>query len=140
MTKLTEKTSLRFEHMRTAHLSENTEDYVELIYELLQQKGVARSVDIAKYLGVSKPTVNKTLSRLEKEGFVVCKSYHPITLTEQGEKLAKYCQDRHKIVLDFLLSIGVPKNIAEIDAEGLEHHASPETLQVFQDFANKSKP
>lgn len=54
MPKLNATTSLRFEHMRNAHLSENTEDYVELIYELHQQKGVARSVDIAKYLGVRK--------------------------------------------------------------------------------------
>ncbi len=139
MPTLTEKTSLRFAHMRTAHLSENTEDYVELIYELHQQKGIARSVDIAKYLGVSKPTVSKTLSRLHKEGFIICQAYHPIALTNKGTELAKYCQARHKIVLDFLLTIGVPKNIAEIDAEGLEHHASPETLQAFADFVQKHK-
>ncbi len=137
MPTLTEKTSLRFKHIRTAHLSENTEDYVELIYELYQQKGVARSVDIAKYLGVSKPTVNKTLARLHKEGFVICQAYHPIALTDKGTELAKYCQARHKVVLDFLLAIGVPKNVAEIDAEGLEHHASPETLQMFEDFVHR---
>lgn len=134
MTHLTEKTRLRFESMRTAHLSETTEDYVELIYELIHQNGVARSVDIAKYLGVSKPTVNKTLSRLHADGFVVCKPYMPITLTPVGIKLAKYCQKRHKVVLDFLLALGVPKDIADIDAEGLEHHASPETLEIFERF------
>lgn len=134
MPKLTAFTRLRFEHMRTAHLSENTEDYVELIYELCEQKGVARSVDIANYLGVSKPTVNKTLSRLEKEGFVVCRAYHPITLTAKGKDLAKYCQYRHRVVLDFLLALGVPKHVAELDTEGLEHHASPETLKIFEKF------
>ena len=129
----------RFEKVRTAHLSENTEDYVELIDDLIKDNKIARSVDIARCLGVSKPTVSKTLNRLDKEGFVNAKSYQPITLTDKGKKLADYCRNRHTIILNFLLALGVTKDIAEIDAEGMEHHTSMETLKLFQEFIDKNK-
>ena len=123
-----------FKSVRRAHLSENTEDYVELIGDLILEKGVARATDIAKALGVAKPTVSKTLARLSKEKYIKYKPYQPIELTPKGKKLAETCKARHKIVYDFLVKLGVPKKVAEIDAEGLEHHTSETTLKIFEKF------
>ncbi|MGB1361032.1 MAG: manganese-binding transcriptional regulator MntR [Alphaproteobacteria bacterium] len=126
-----------FESVRIAHLSENTEDYVELIADLINDTGVANTTSIANALGVAKPTVSKSLKKLSKDGFVKYEPYKPITLTEKGKKLAKSCKARHKIVYDFLIALGVSKKTAEIDAEGLEHHASSETLKIFEKFTKK---
>ena len=126
--------STRFETVRKAHLSENTEDYVELISDLIDKLGKAQTTNIAKTLGVAKPTVSKTLSRLNKDRFINHQPYQPITLTPKGKELAEKCKQRHKIVYDFLIKIGVPKNIAEIDSEGVEHHISSETLKIFKKF------
>ena len=127
-------TSARFESVRKAHLSENTEDYVELISDLINKLGKAQTTIIAKKLGVAKPTVSKTLLKLKKDGFINHQPYQPITLTPKGKELAEKCRQRHQIVYDFLIKIGVPKNIAEIDSEGIEHHISSETLEIFKKF------
>ena len=128
-----------FKSVRRAHLSENTEDYVELIGDLINENGTARATDIAKSLGVAKPTVSKTLGRLSKEKYIKYQPYKPIELTAKGKKLAEACKARHKIVYDFLVKLGVPKKIAEIDAEGLEHHTSETTLKIFEKFIKKQK-
>lgn len=127
-------TSARFESVRKAHLSENTEDYVELISDLINKFGKAQTTIIAKKLGVAKPTVSKTLLKLKKDGFINHHPYQPITLTPKGKELAEKCKQRHQIVYDFLIKIGVAKNIAEIDSEGIEHHISSETLEIFKKF------
>ena len=133
MVKNLKKTSAtRFESVRKAHLSENTEDYVELISDLINKFDKAQTTNIAKTLGVTKPTVSKTLLKLNKDGLINYQPYQPITLTPKGKKLAKKCKQRHQIVYDFLIKIGTPKNIAEIDSEGIEHHISSETLEIFK--------
>ncbi|MED5225849.1 MAG: iron dependent repressor, metal binding and dimerization domain protein, partial [Pseudomonadota bacterium] len=92
----------------------------------------ARVVDLASQLGVSKPTVNATIQRLQKDGFVSSKPYRSIFLTNKGRELAEWSRARHKIVLDFLHAVGVPPNIAEADAEGIEHHVSEVTLTALE--------
>lgn len=127
----------RFQNVRRAHQSETAEDYVEIIADLIAEQGEARVVDLANCMGVSAPTANKVVARLQKEGLVDTKPYRSLYLTEQGERLAKNCKKRHQIVCDFLISLGVPKHIAEIDAEGIEHHVSEQTLQKFEEFSQK---
>ena len=116
---------------RREHASETAEDYVEAIADLAASQGEARVVDLARRLGVTHVTVNRTLARLQREGYVTVQPYRAIFLTEAGRKLAAECQHRHGIVVAFLRSLGIPEKNAEIDAEGIEHHVSPATLAAF---------
>jgi len=111
---------------------ETAQDYVEAIADLSASLGEARVVDLARRLGVTHVTVNRTLTWLKREGFVNTKPYRAIFLTGAGNKLADECKRRHETVVAFLHSIGISDKIAEMDAEGIEHHVSPETLAAFE--------
>ena len=128
----------KFDRIRRAHQSEVAEDYVEMIAELIAETGEARSVDLAARFGVTSPTVNAIIQRLQREDLVETRPYRSIFLTAAGQALADKARDRHRIVRDFLLSIGLPETIAEEDAEGIEHHVSPETLAVFAKITDKN--
>lgn len=123
-----------FQLTREAHRREVNEDYVELIADLIDQKGEARSVEIAERLGVTQPTVAKTLARLQREGLVVRRRYRSVFLTETGQSLAEACRRRHRLVVSFLVALGVDEATAERDAEGIEHHVSERTLKAFEAF------
>lgn len=128
-----------FEQVREAHQSETAEDYVEMIADLIEEKGEARVVDLAAAFGVSHATVNKIVARLNKEGYVTNLPYRSLFLTEQGKSMASTCKKRHEIVVNFLKAVGVSPRTAELDAEGVEHHISVETLKAFAAFVKKSK-
>ena len=129
-----------FEQVRAAHQSETAEDYVEMIADLIAERGEARVVDLAASFGVTHATVNKTIARLNRDGLVTNEKYRSLFLTEKGIKLAESCKLRHEIVVDFLKTIGVTPRTAELDAEGVEHHVSAETLKAFAAFVKKHKP
>ncbi|MAJ15057.1 MAG: transcriptional regulator MntR [SAR116 cluster bacterium] len=129
----------RFFQIRNARNTEIAEDYTEMIADLINENGEARVVDLAKIFGVTSPTVNSVIRRLVRDGFVVSKPYRAIFLTEKGKTLAKNCKKRHETVYNFLISIGVGKENAKIDAEGIEHHVSSETLNIFEKFSNSNK-
>ena len=132
------RSAQRFERIRLAHQSEVAEDYVEMIADLIEEKGEARAVDLAARFGVTAPTVNATVQRLVREGLAVSKRYRSIFLTDAGRALARRCRERHDTVRDFLVSIGVDPETAEADAEGLEHHVSEETLNAFRSVIGRS--
>lgn len=117
---------------RREHAHEIAEDYVEAIADLTAQTGEARVVDLAKRLGVTHVTVNRTIVRLQKAGFVTSQPYRAIFLTDQGRDLAATCKDRHETIVAFLHSLGISEHVARMDAEGIEHHVSPETLAAFK--------
>lgn len=117
---------------RQEHANEIAEDYVEAIADLIAELGEARVVDLAKRLGVTHVTVNRTIGRLQKAGYVTSQPYRAIFLTTAGRELAARCKSRHQTVVAFLRSLGVPEPVAQMDAEGIEHHVSPETLAAFQ--------
>ena len=123
-----------FQRSRRDRAGEIAQDYVEAIADLTQSLGEARVVDLARRLGVTHVTVNRTLARLQAAGYVSTKPYRAIFLTDAGRKLAKECKQRHETVVAFLESLGVSKKVAELDAEGIEHHVSPETLAAFEKF------
>jgi DtxR family manganese transport transcriptional regulator len=110
------------------------EDYAELIADLLAADGQARPQNIARRLGVSHVTVVKAINRLEREGLATARPYHGVQLTEAGADLASRVRARHRLVVDMLLAVGVPPEDAENDAEGIEHHVSPRTLEAFARF------
>ena len=120
-----------FAKVRQAHSRELTEDYVELIAELAEVQDKVRLTDLSARLGVSNATANKVLLRLIEEGYVKSEPYRSVFLTEKGQKLADYCSQRHKLVVDFLVHIGVQPKAAKSDAEGVEHHLSKETLRAM---------
>jgi DtxR family manganese transport transcriptional regulator len=121
-----------FRRSRRDRAAETAQDYVEAIADLSALLGEARVVDLARRLGVTHVTVNRTLARLQKNGLVNTKPYRAIFLTAAGGKLAVECKQRHETVVSFLRSLGIPEKVAELDAEGIEHHVSPETLAAFE--------
>jgi DtxR family manganese transport transcriptional regulator len=127
-----------FRRSRRDRASETAQDYVEAIADLTVAVGEARVVDLARRLGVTHVTVNRTLARLQQAGYVNTKPYRAIFLTNAGHRLAGECKRRHETVVAFLRSLGVPEKAAEMDAEGIEHHVSPETLAVFERRLGKS--
>jgi len=127
----TELQAAALKRTRSEHAMETAEDYVEAIGDLSALQGEARAVDLAKRLGVSHVTVVRTVARLQRDGYVSTRPYRSIFLTEKGSRLAEASRRRHDIVVAFLRSLGVPEEIAQTDAEGIEHHVSPETLEAF---------
>mgnify|MGYP000925789843 CR=1 FL=1 len=117
---------------RNHHLSETSEDYVEIISDLISEKGEARICDIADQLGVSHVTVIRATERLKKKGYIHSGQYQPITLTAEGRRLASFCKERHKLLLEYLLALDVPESQASIDVEGMEHHISPITIACIK--------
>ena len=124
----------RFGRAREAQATALVEDYAELIADLLADGGEARATDIARRLGVSHVTVVKTIERLKREGLVTARPYRGVFLTPEGEALASRVRARHRLVVDLLVAVGVPREDAENDAEGIEHHVSPTTLAAFARF------
>ncbi|BDS20096.1 transcriptional regulator MntR [Enterobacter roggenkampii] len=129
-----------FRQVREAHRRELIDDYVELISDLIREVGEARQVDMAARLGVSQPTVAKMLKRLASVGLIEMIPWRGVFLTPEGEKLAQESRERHQLVENFLLVLGVSPEIARRDAEGMEHHVSEETLVTFREFTLKYGP
>lgn len=119
---------------RSDHAMENAEDYVELIDDLQKEIGAAHKSDIAVRLGVSHVTVHKTIKRLKTMGLVHAEAHRAVSLTEEGKALATEARERHQLVLRFLGHLGISKDAAEYDAEGLEHHLGKETEKAFRKF------
>jgi DtxR family transcriptional regulator, manganese transport regulator len=127
-----------FRRSRRDRAAETAQDYVEVIADLSDSVGEARVVDLARRLGVTHVSVNRTLARLRNAGYVNTKPYRAIFLTDQGRKLAKECRQRHETVVAFLRSLGISERAAQMDAEGIEHHVCPETLAAFKRRLRKS--
>ncbi len=133
-----EEVTRGYRRTRSDHAQETAEDYVELIAELIRDTGEARTVDIARRLGVTHVTVSKTLARLQREDLITSAPYRSIFLTPKGARLAGASRQRHEVVVAFLLALGVPQQDADIDAEGIEHHLSSSTLQAMKRFLKRS--
>jgi Mn-dependent DtxR family transcriptional regulator len=133
-------TSSRLNSIRKANNSnkeiqtERMEDYLEIIYELVQLKGYAICVDISECLNVSAPSVTKMMQRLHTTGYLKYEKYRGIQLAEQGTSIAKSVRKRHELLIDFFRMIGVNKDMAIADAEGIEHHLHSETLEKLEEF------
>ncbi len=127
----------RFSRTRSARSAAMLEDYTELIADLIAATGEARTVDIARRLGVAHPTATKTIARLKREGLATARPYRGVFLTEAGEAMARKVRQRHRLVVDLLLAIGAPREAAEADAEGIEHYVSEATLRAFEEFLRR---
>lgn len=110
------------------------EDYLEVIYELVEQKGYATAVDISNYLNVSSPSVTKMMQRLDESGYLNYEKYRGIRLTHEGILIAESIRSRHGLLAEFFRIIGVNEEDANSDAEGIEHHLHPETINRLEEF------
>ena len=111
---------------------ESMEDYLETIYVLTKRLPVVRSIDIATELGYSKPSVSVAMKNLRNKGFVTVSQEGYITFTEQGEALASETFERHTVISNWLISLGVSPETATEDACKIEHDISRETFQALK--------
>ncbi|MBW7922580.1 MAG: manganese-binding transcriptional regulator MntR [Rubellimicrobium sp.] len=131
--------SRRFDQARKAQAQALLEDYTELIDDLLAAVGEARVTEIAAHMGVAHPTATKAVARLKREGLAVSRPYRGVFLTDDGKAMADRARARHRMVVDVLRALGVPAEVAETDAEGIEHHVSDTSLRAFAAFLKKGE-
>jgi len=119
-------------------ISESVEMYLEAILELETKNSVVRSVDIARFLGVTKPSVNRAMTNLKNEGYILMEPYGDIVFTEKGRETAKHIHELHHVITDFLVnSLGISPELAEADACRIEHVISPEVVQAMKEYNKK---
>lgn len=121
------------------HLYESGEDYLEAVLILQKKMGEVRSVDVARYVGVSKPSVCHAVNVLCDGGFLTKDDKHFISLTEEGRKVAEKIYERHKFFKEQLISAGVSPNIAETEACRIEHCVSDESFFKLKQHHEKDK-
>lgn len=115
------------------------QDYLEAIYELIEEKGYAKVVDIAERLNLKGPSVTRMVQKLSRDGFLKSEKYRGITMTERGKSTAKDMQRRHQLLREFLILLGVDHKTANMDAEGMEHHVSKKTLKCIDEFVKENQ-
>ncbi|MFD1885186.1 transcriptional regulator MntR [Paenibacillus wenxiniae] len=108
------------------------EDYLERIYQLIEQKGYARVSDIAEGLEVHPSSVTKMIQKLDKDEYLIYEKYRGLVLTSKGKKMGKRLVDRHQLLEDFLDIIGVNPDYIYKDVEGIEHHLSWDSITQIE--------
>lgn len=118
-------------------IRESAEDYLETMLMMREQHGYIRSVDVAEHLGVTKPSVSYAVKRLRENGYLLMDADGHITLTEKGEAIAQRTYERHRVLTEFLVEIGVPESHAREDACKIEHDISEETFSAIRRLLQK---
>jgi Mn-dependent DtxR family transcriptional regulator len=108
------------------------EDYLERIYKLIDEKGYARVSDIAEGLEVHPSSVTKMIQKLDKDNYLVYEKYRGLVLTSKGKKMGKRLVDRHALLEQFLMMIGVQGENIYKDVEGIEHHLSWDSITCIE--------
>ena len=119
------------------NLHESAEMYLETIYILSLHSNNVRSIDVAETMGYSKPSVSRAVGLLKQGGYLSVESDGCLTLTEKGLNAAKNVFERHEVLTEFLIKIGVEAEIADNDACKIEHVISQETITAIKNFIQK---
>lgn len=114
------------------HLQESGEMYLETIYILSKKSSAVRSIDVGEYMGFSKPSVSRAVGLLKKGGYVVADSEGHLSLTDEGKDVAEKMYERHTVLTQFLVSLGVDKEIAAEDACKMEHDISDASFNAIK--------
>lgn len=122
---------------RSGVLHRAGEDYLETVLMLHKRKGMVRSVDVAREMNFSKPSVSKAVSVLQQAGYLAVDNEHFLHLTEEGLKIAERVYERHTFLTEFLIAIGVDPETAESDACMMEHDISPKTFECLKEMRRK---
>ena len=119
-------------------MTSSLEDYLEAVFVISKQKNSVRLTDIADYLGVSKPSVNRAVNTLTQNGYLEHVTYGDIVITPQGETYAANVLRRHKLIKHFLIdTLGVDEKTAENDACQMEHVMSSSTIERLYDYLER---
>lgn len=120
-------------------IMESAENYLETILVLYQRKGSVRSIDIANEMDFSKPSVSTAMKKLRENGYILVDHAGMITLTDAGRQIAETIYERHTLLSQVLIDLGVPEDIAREDACRLEHHLNPISFQKIKEYYLKQK-
>ncbi len=119
------------------NIHESAENYLEAILALSEEQGAVRSIDVVNRLGFSKPSVSRAMSLLRENGYVLMDDSGFLTLTDTGMEIAARIYERHKLLTQWLIHLGVPEDIAAKDACKIEHDLSPETFDAIKRHAGQ---
>mgnify|MGYP000722487922 FL=1 len=114
------------------HLQESGEMYLETILVLSQKSDAVRSLDVAEYMGFSKPSVSRAVGLLKSGGYITVDREGYLSLTKEGLEIAQKIYDRHKLLTAFLINIGVDEKTAAEDACKMEHDISDLTYEAIK--------
>jgi Mn-dependent DtxR family transcriptional regulator len=123
--------------MSVTNESVAVEDYLEQILQLIDSKGYARVADVAEGLGIAQPSVSNMMQRLDEKGLLKYEKYRGVTLTIEGEQVARRIIRRHALLEAFLDLLGIDKDVAYADVEGMEHHISHGTLRGIEQLVKE---
>lgn len=119
---------------------ESSENYLEAVLMLKEEKGAVRSIDIVRLLGFSKPSVSRAMALLRENGYVTVDHDGFINLTESGLEVASRIYERHRLLSKWLTALGVSPDVASEDACRVEHDISDETFEKLKAFIEKNSP
>ena len=122
------------------NLQESGEMYLESILVLTESNTHVRSIDVCEYMGFSKPSVSRAINLLKSGGYVNMDKDGYLTLTDEGRSVAQKIYDRHRLLTEFLVSLGVSPDTASADACKIEHHISDESFAAIKKAVKKYKP
>lgn len=121
-------------------IHESAEDYLETILILKERSGQVRSIDIATEMNYTKPSISVAMKKLRENGYIEVDKDGFITLTASGYEIASNIYNRHKVLTDFFISLGVDQKVAAEDACKIEHDLSDETFEKIREHAEKTAP
>ena len=119
-------------------LRESGQDYLESIYVLKEESDMVKSIDIAKHMNVTKQSVHRAIKNLKENGYISVDEKGYISFTDNGLLVAKNVYEKHKVLANFFISIGVDSKIAYGDACKIEHYISPETFDAIKNLVSKN--
>ncbi|MBO4360673.1 MAG: metal-dependent transcriptional regulator [Eubacteriaceae bacterium] len=118
-------------------MHESGEMYLENILILGKKQNIVRSVDVAGRMNISKASVSRAMTKLREEECIIIDSNGHIAFTEKGRSIAETIYERHRVLTDMLVSLGVSQEIAESDACKIEHDISPETFEAIKNHVKR---
>ena len=121
------------------HIQESGEMYLETIHVLYKKTGAVRAIDVCEHMGYSKPSVSRAMGILKNAGYIEVDKHGFITLTESGLDVANRMYERHTLLTELFIRLGVDENIAADDACKIEHHISEESFEAIKNYLNKDK-
>lgn len=119
------------------HLQESGEMYLETIYILTKKNHDVRSLDVAEYMNFSKPSVSRAVSLLRQGGYITVDSDGYLHLTDLGGQIATKIYERHTLLTEFLIQLGVDQETAEADACKIEHDISDKSFEAIKNHARR---
>ena len=120
-------------------MQESGEMYLETIHVLYKKTGAVRAIDVCEYMGYSKPSVSRAMGILKNAGYIEVDKHGFITLTDNGLDVANRMYERHTLLTELLVHLGVDADIAADDACKIEHHISDESFEAIKKFVDASK-